>query len=134
MLTKQIGPSPIKPTRQRTMKHRHQRRALPADGNVGRAQVVHHRNLRSLRQRCTVADLHRQPLLGPMQHGLAVKADDVDAVAGDVVALQEILDRLRVRGRDQTLGIGETPGRSLRLAIPSASASPCRSSFRSSSL
>ena len=45
-----------------------------------------------------VADLHRQPAFGAMQHGLAVKADDVDVFAGDAV--------LRGKGRDG-LGVRE---------------------------
>ena len=57
---------------------RHERRALPAGFNVGSAKIVHDRDMDRLGQRGGIADLHGQPALGSVQHGLAVKADNID--------------------------------------------------------
>ena len=86
---------------------RHERRALPAGGDVGGAEIVHYRNVDGLRQRHGIADLHRQLPFGPVQHGLAVKADDVDILAADAVLRGEGGNRLRMRDGDDALGFGQ---------------------------
>ncbi len=46
------------------------------------------------RERRAVADLHGQMPLRPVQDGLPVKADDIDAVAVDLFPGEEAFDRL----------------------------------------
>ena len=53
---------------------------------------MRHRQLEPARQRGAIADLHGQTLRRPMQHGLAVKADERDRAALDIVLLEEGLD------------------------------------------
>ena len=57
---------------------RHERRALAAGCDVGGAEIMHDRNMDRPRQRRGIADLHGQLCAGPVQHGLAVEADDID--------------------------------------------------------
>ena len=71
-------PLPLQRLGQRAVIDRHKRRALPAGFDVGGAEIVHDRDMDRLGERGRVADLHRQLSLGPVQHGLAVKADDID--------------------------------------------------------
>ena len=93
-------PLPLQRLRQRAVIDRHERRALPAGGDVGGAEIVHHRNMDGFRQRGSVADLHRQLPFGAVQHGLAVKADDIDILAGDAVLRGEGGDGFRMRDGD----------------------------------
>ncbi len=74
-------PLALQRLRQRAVIDRHERRALPAGGDVGGAEIMHDRDMDGLGQRRGVADLHRHFLRGPVQHGLAVKADDIDVFA-----------------------------------------------------
>ena len=82
---------------------RHERRALPARRDIVGAHVVNNGESKSPRQRARIADLHRQSLLGPMQHRLPVKTDHIDARAVDAVRLQKILDRPHMRLGDNRL-------------------------------
>ena len=70
----------------RAMIDRHQRRPLPAGGDVGGAEVVDHRDAEPARKRGTVAELNRQVTIRLMQHGLAVKSDDRDVARRQAVA------------------------------------------------
>ena len=81
MLTHDDRPFALQRLRQRAMIDRHERRALPAGLDIGGAEIMHHGNMDRFGQRGAVADLHRHLLLGPVQHGLAVEADDVDVLA-----------------------------------------------------
>ena len=92
---------------QRPMIDRHQRRTLTAGRDVGRAQVEHHRHAEALRQRSTVADLHRQPTLGCVENRLTVESDEVDRQAR-VLAAQLLDDRAMGRRHDP-LRIGDHP-------------------------
>ena len=100
-------PLALQRLRQRAVIDRHERRALPAGGDVGGAEIMHHGNVDRLRQRRGVADLHRQLLLGPVQHGLAVEADDVDILGRDAVLGDEGGDRFRMRDRHGLLGLAQ---------------------------
>ena len=71
--------------RQRAVIDRHERRALPAGFDIGGAEIIHDRDMDRLGQRGGIADLHGHLLRRPVQHGLAVKADDIDVFAGDAV-------------------------------------------------
>ena len=90
---------------ERAMIDRHQRRPLPAGGDIGGAEIEDHRQAEPLRQRRAVADLHRQPPLGCMEHGLAMEADEIDGRAG--VFLPQPLDNLAMGRGDHRLGLGE---------------------------
>ena len=92
------------------MEHRHERRALPALGDVGGAEVVDDRDSQAPRQCRAVAKLHRQLDLGAMQHRLAVEADDLDRFRRNAVLAQEHLDRLAMRGRHEVLGRPQAAG------------------------
>ena len=82
MLSDHQRPRPVEARRQRAVEHRHQRRPLPAGRHVGGAEVVGDRYAGKARQRVAGADLHGEPALGPVQHGLAVKADDIGPRCG----------------------------------------------------
>ena len=87
------------------MKHRHQRRALPARRHVRRAEVVGDRQAEPVGKRRAVADLHGEPFLGAMQHGLAVEADHVDGCPVDALLFEEGLDGLSLGAGDERLGL-----------------------------
>ena len=93
--------------RQRAMIDRHEWRALAAGGDVGGAEIMHDGDMNGLGQRRAVADLHRQLLRRPMQHGLAVEADDVDILEGNVVLRGESRDGLGMRDGDGALGLAQ---------------------------
>jgi len=61
------------------------------------------------RQRACIADLDRHLLRGPVQHGLAVKTDDVDVFPGDAVLRGEGCDGFGVRDGDRALGLTQNP-------------------------
>ena len=60
-----------------------------------------------LGQRRGIADLHRHLLRRAVQHGLAVKADDIDVLAGDAVLRGEGGDGLGMRDGDGALGLAQ---------------------------
>ena len=59
----------------------------------------------ALAQRFGIADLHRHFLRRPMQNRLAVKADDIDLLAGDMILRREARDRLGVGHGHDALGL-----------------------------
>jgi nucleoside-diphosphate-sugar epimerase len=65
--------------RQRLVKHRHDRGALPAACNINLAEIIGHRQTQAPGQSRAMTDLDGQPRLRLVEHGLAVKADDVAA-------------------------------------------------------
>jgi len=75
----------------------------------------------------SVADLDRQAESGPMQHGPTMEPNDRDRCA----APEQAFDDLRLGLGEQLLGFEEDPGRALRSASPTASASACRNRTRS---
>ena len=94
MLSTAIGRS-RQPGRQRAVIDGSQRRALPAGGAVGGAQVVDHVDADAAREQrrrrpaapCTALARRR------VQHGLAVEADDVDVGRLQALLRQELPDR-----------------------------------------
>jgi hypothetical protein len=84
---------------------RDQRRALPARGDIGSAEIMHDRDMDGFRQGRGIADLHRHPLGGTVQHGLAVEADDVDVLASDAVLRDEAGHGLGMRHGNGALGL-----------------------------
>ena len=68
-----------------------------------------------------------------MQHGLAVKADDVDFFRVEAVALDEGLNRGAMAGGNHRFGRGKRAGAGGRSERRAASAMAARSSARSSS-
>ena len=97
----------IERLRQRAVIDRHERRALPARGDIGRAEIMHHRDMDGLGERGGIADLHGHSLRRPVQHGLAVKADNVHALARDVVLRGKGGDGLGMGDGDGALGIAQ---------------------------
>ena len=89
------------------MEHRHQRRALPARGHVGGAKIEHDTDAKPLRQRGAVAELDSQPVLRPVQHGLAMEADHRDVLRCELVLREESFDRFGMSPRDQRLGFAQ---------------------------
>jgi len=89
---------------------RHKRGALPAGGDVGGAEIIHHRDMDRPGQRRRIADLYGHLLRRPMQHGLTVKSDNVDIFARDVVLRGKSGDRLRMRERHRPLGLPQDAG------------------------
>ena len=100
-------PFALQRLRQRAMIDRHKRRALPAGGDIGGAEIMHDRDMDGLGQRCGIADLHGHFLRRPVQHGLAVKADDIDILAGDAVLRGKGGDRLGMGDGDRALGLAQ---------------------------
>ena len=88
----------------------HERRPLAARSDVSGAKVVGNRHGKPFRQGLAVADLDRQPRFRPMQHGLAVKADDGDVAFRDFIFCNQILDGLGVGARDQRFRLGQHAG------------------------
>ena len=85
------------------MKHRHERRALAADGDIRRAKIMDDRDAERAGERRSVADLDRQPSLRAVQDRLAVKADDVDLRGVKTFAAQKRGDGCGVRRRHEVL-------------------------------
>ncbi len=100
---------PVERARQRAVEHRNQRRTLPARGNIGRAEIVDHRNAGLARERGPVAELHGQLFLRPVQHRLAVIADDIDAAAVDAVDREKRIHRARMQCGGDFLGLRDHP-------------------------
>ena len=82
---------------------RHQRRALAATVHVRGAEIVDDGNAERRAQAPAIAELHRKLLLRPVQHGLAMKADHIDAGKLDAIRLRKGLDAIRMLGRDHAL-------------------------------
>mmetsp|Transcript_11759 Transcript_11759/g.18912 ORF Transcript_11759/g.18912 Transcript_11759/m.18912 type:complete len:236 (-) Transcript_11759:162-869(-) len=85
------------------MKERGQRRALPAQFNIGRAEIPHHRHAKRIRERRPIAQLQGALRARRMGHGLAMKSDQIN---GGKLA-QEITMGLHhhIRGRAQNVAM-----------------------------
>ena len=81
--------------------------ALPAGRHIGAAQIKHHGPSQPLRERDAITKLHRQKRLGPVEHGLAMKPDDVDAGEIDGIVPDEGLDSLGMGARQKGFGLGQ---------------------------
>ena len=66
--------------KQRAMKHRHQRRSLPAQRHVAPAEVEHHLHSGPLGQQPRIADLQRQMLVRNVPNRVPVEADQLRAL------------------------------------------------------
>ncbi len=82
------------------MKNWYQRRAFPAMGDVGAAEIVDHRDLQRRAQRRAVAELHGQALLRPVQHRLPVKSHNIDAGERNPILCGKSLDAFGVLIRE----------------------------------
>ena len=60
------------------MERRHQRRALPAGGQIAAAEIAHRENTRFLCQKRQVGQLDAVSVFWGVAHGLAVAADGTD--------------------------------------------------------
>jgi hypothetical protein len=103
-------PRPVEDADQGAMKDRHHRRPLSAGGHVGGAKIVDDGDAEPLGERRAVAELHRQPPLGAVQHGLPMKADHRDRVRRHGVRGEERLHRLGMHVGHPLLRLGEEPG------------------------
>ena len=92
---------------QRAVEHRHDRSALTAGGDVGGAEIESDVDAEPVGERLSVADLNGEFLLGLVQHGLAVEADDVDAAGLHPIVAQKCLDGFGMAVGDHALGEGE---------------------------
>ena len=115
------------------MEDRHQRRPLPSRSDIGMTHVRHDRDAKTTAECGPVADLHAHALVGPMDYGLAVEADDVDIRSAEAVIREEGLHRLRmgrsdegfrlreatgpVFARDHGFGIGQRPAKQLAILV-----------------
>jgi hypothetical protein len=95
------------PPRQRAMIHRRERRAFSAGVDVGGAEVIDNWNAEPGCEHAAVADLNRQPALGPMQHGLAVEPDHGDVARPNTIGGQERCHRFDMRVIYSRLGGGD---------------------------
>jgi hypothetical protein len=100
-------PRAVDPLRQSGMENWHERRALTARSNIRCSKIEGYWNPKAPRKRPTITDLNSEMALGTMQHGLAVKPDDLDCAQRQAVVAEVIFDRIAVRPRDQGLRLGE---------------------------
>ena len=110
------------------MKGGSERRALPARRHVGGAKIIRDRDAEHFRQLRAVADLHGQPLLRLMQHGLAVKTDNGDIGRHDLMAAQKLLDDLGMDFGDECFRLFQDAGPLSRSVSEAPSASASRNS------
>ena len=96
--------------RQGTVIDRGERCALAAGCNIGGAQIGNHRDAGLPGKRCAIAQLHRKPRRGTVQHRLAVKADDIDRARIQPQTGEQIIDRCGVARSDHRLGLGQRAG------------------------
>ena len=89
------------------MKDRRERRALPACGNIGGAEIVDHRDAQPRRQSLAVADLQRQAALGAMQQRLTMESDRGDISRRKASLARKDSHRLGMRLVHQVLGLGD---------------------------
>ena len=78
----------------------HQRRALPAMGHVVAPEIKDGGNAGHRRQFRPVAQLHCETSLRPVQHGLAVKADESDFLRRKLLLGQKSGNRLAMAAGD----------------------------------
>ena len=81
--------------------------ALPAGSDIGGAEIMHDRDMDGLGECSCIADLHGHLLRRPMQHGLAVKADDIDVLAREAVLRGKGGHRFGMRDRHRVLGLAQ---------------------------
>ena len=119
-------------SREHQMVERHERRPLPARGDIGKPKFVHHGNAGRARKLCPVADLPGAPVRRTMQDGLSVETDH-----GDVGGLQPRFKQQR--GNRIRMGVGQEPlglldfwrgGRALRHWRPRRNGRPRRHASR----
>ena len=96
---------PVKHPHHGAMIDRHQRRPLPAGGDIGGAEIVDHRNAEPARQRGAVAELHREVAIRLVQHGLAVETDNRNVGGGQAVRREIGFDRLGMHRGQKRLGL-----------------------------
>jgi hypothetical protein len=68
---------------------------------------MHDRNMDRLGERGRIADLHGHLLRRPVQHGLAVKADDIDVLAREAVLRGKGGHRFGMGDRNRVLGLAQ---------------------------
>ena len=90
---------------ERAVKHRRQRRALPACRDIGGAKIVDHGNAEPRCQRAAIPDLQRQVPFRPVQQRLTVKTDDRHLAALQAVGHEEGFHRLGMGVVDQPFGL-----------------------------
>src|SRR6185437_6381547 len=112
------GERMLEPCREGGVIERHQGRALAARRDIGRAEIAHHIGLGEPRQKRAIAQLPGAALIGCVEDGVAVKADEVDGA--ERMAFDEALDRFGMRLGQAALQILHRPfaaqGRAQRLA------------------
>jgi hypothetical protein len=72
---------------------RHQRRALPACGHVGRPEIADDGDAGQFGKPCPIADLPGAALVGRVIDGVTVEPDQVDLSGGKTRRLQQALHR-----------------------------------------
>ena len=92
---------------ERAVVDRHQRRPLPAGGDVGCPEIEHDIGARALGEQPAVAELHRHSAVGVVQHRLAVIADEIDLGRVDAVGPHEAQRRLGVELGERPLDLGQ---------------------------
>ena len=117
-----------------TVEHRHHRRALPSSSDIGGAEVVDHRDAQPGRERGSIAELHGQPAVGPVQHRLAVEAHHRHLLRRHAVCRQEGFDGVRMHIGHQLFRLGEDQGPRGALGQIAAAAIARRRTSRSCSL
>ena len=75
---------------------RHHWRPLAPCGHIGGAEIEGDRDAEAPGQQGAIADLDREMLGRPVQHGLAMETDDIDLSGGEAVVAQKAFDRLAV--------------------------------------
>jgi hypothetical protein len=119
------------PPRQRAMIHRRERRAFSAGGDVGGAEVIDNWNAEPGCEHAAVADLNRQPALGPMQHGLAVEPDHGDVARPNTIGGKNVATASTCALFTAASAAAMISGRALRSVIFSATAVALRINARS---
>ncbi len=110
ILTTTIGSTKSGRLDQRAVIDGDQRRALPAGRHIGGAKIISDRQAERLRELNAIADLYRETLGGAMNHGLAMKADDIDGSRIDHFRDQKVAHGLGMARCDAALGLRKDAG------------------------
>ena len=102
--------------RERTVKHRNERRAVATGRHVRRAEIEGDRDAEPPRQLVAIANLHGELVFWAMQNSLAVEPDEIDAGAIAVVRDEECLDSLDMALGDHPLRLDQNSGPGVALA------------------